>query len=121
MHSVEEALAGAEQNGSDVEHKLVDHARRERLPHGGGATSDVDAEAAGRRVRALEGDIEAFGGAPTLTKGGHYAVYTMVPDTAAASDATVNLVHTLRDKTIPDTTNGGVRLYQLRAQRLPRG
>lgn len=61
MHSVEQALAGAEQNGNDVEHKLVDHARRERLPHGGGATGDVDAEVAGRRLRALKGDIEAFG------------------------------------------------------------
>jgi len=61
LHSVEQALAGAKQNGNDVEHKLVDHARRERLPHGGGATGDVDAEVAGRRLRAFKGDIEAFG------------------------------------------------------------
>ncbi len=38
--------AGAEQDGSDVEHQLVDHARRERLPHGGSATGDVHAELA---------------------------------------------------------------------------
>ncbi len=43
---------------------------------------------------------------PTLDKGGHYAVYTVVPDSAPSSDATVNLVHTLRDKTIPDATKG---------------
>ena len=61
LHSVEQALAGAEQNGSDVEHELVDHARGESLPHGGGATGDVDAEVAGRRLRARKGDIEAFG------------------------------------------------------------
>jgi len=48
LHSVEQALAGAEQNGNDVEHKLADHARRERLPHGAGATGDVDAR---RRIR----------------------------------------------------------------------
>ena len=43
---------------------------------------------------------------PTLDKGGHYAVYTVVPDSAPSSDATVNLVHTLRDTTIPNATKG---------------
>ena len=33
-HSVEQPLTGAEQDGNDIEHKLVDHARRERLAHG---------------------------------------------------------------------------------------
>src|SRR3954452_5920527 len=61
LHSLEQTLAGAEQNGSDVEHELVDHAGRERLPHGGGATGDVDAQLARRRLRALEGDVEAVG------------------------------------------------------------
>ena len=61
MHSVEQALAGAEQNRSDVEDELVDHARRERLPYGGGATGDVDAEIAGCRLGALKGGVEAFG------------------------------------------------------------
>ena len=70
MHSVEQALAGAEQNGSDVEHKLVDHACRERLPHGGGATGDVDAEVAGRGLRALKGDIEALRPLPAGLSGG---------------------------------------------------
>ena len=43
---------------------------------------------------------------PTLDKGGHYAVYTVVPDSAPSSDATVNLVHTLRDTTVPNATKG---------------
>jgi putative drug exporter of the RND superfamily len=43
---------------------------------------------------------------PTLDKGGHYAVFTVVPDSAPSSDATVNLVHTLRDTTVPNATKG---------------
>ena len=30
-HPVEQPLTGAEQDGNEIEHKLVDHARRERL------------------------------------------------------------------------------------------
>ena len=41
--AVEEALAGAEQDGDEVEDELVDHAGSERLAHGRCAAGDVDA------------------------------------------------------------------------------
>ncbi|HEX8855672.1 MAG TPA: MMPL family transporter [Thermoleophilaceae bacterium] len=43
---------------------------------------------------------------PTLDKSGHYAVYTVVPDSAPSSDTTVDLVNELRDTTIPKATKG---------------
>src|SRR5215467_4604049 len=60
-HPVEQPLAGAEQDGNEIEHQLVDHARRERLAHGGGATRYVDPKLTRHRRRALEGSREAFG------------------------------------------------------------
>jgi hypothetical protein len=39
--AVEEPLAGAEQDGGEVEYELVDHACRKRLAHGRHAAGDV--------------------------------------------------------------------------------
>src|SRR5438067_9782821 len=58
---VEQPLAGTEQDWNDVEHKLVDHARGERLADGRGAAGYVDLKPAGRCCRALERGVEPFG------------------------------------------------------------
>src|SRR5579884_4021671 len=63
--SVEQPLAGAEQDGHEVEDELVDHARRKRLTHGGGAAGDVDTAlpcslrgARERGVEAVDDEVE---------------------------------------------------------------
>src|SRR5205823_6274755 len=59
--AVEEALAGAEQDGNEVEHELVDHACTQRLTHGGCAAGDVDSSVAGGFRGARERRVEAVG------------------------------------------------------------
>src|SRR5438477_11142541 len=61
FHPVEQPLAGTEQDWNDVEHKLVDHARGERLADGGGAAGYVDPKPVRRCCRALERGVEPAG------------------------------------------------------------
>jgi hypothetical protein len=55
LDSVEQPLAGPEQDGDDVEREFVDHSGGERLPDGRGAARDVDAILAGRLTRLRVG------------------------------------------------------------------
>ena len=59
--AVEEPLAGAEQDGDEVEDELVDHACRERLAHGRRAAGDVDSAIACGLRGARERGVEAVG------------------------------------------------------------
>src|SRR6202008_5024068 len=59
--AVEDALSAAEQDGGEVEDQLVDHARGERLAHGGSTSGDVDSAVAGGLFRAREGGVEPVG------------------------------------------------------------
>src|SRR5436309_11882494 len=50
-----------DQDWNDVEQKLVDYGRGERLADGGGAADDVDAKPVAGCSRALERGVEPFG------------------------------------------------------------
>src|SRR6185312_2627742 len=58
LGSVEQPLAGPEQDGGHVEREFVDDPGIERLPYGRGAARDVDAILAGRLARLLVGCLE---------------------------------------------------------------
>ena len=51
LDSIEQPLAGPEQDGDHVERDFVDHSGGERLTNGRGAARDVDAILAGRVAR----------------------------------------------------------------------
>ena len=55
LDSVEQPLAGPEQDGDHVEREFVDHSGGERLTDGRGAVRDVDAILAGRLTRLRVG------------------------------------------------------------------
>src|SRR4051812_21926774 len=61
LDSVEDPLAGAEQDRRDVERELVDDPCDESLAHGRGATRDVYAALAGRLTRLCVSGVEAVG------------------------------------------------------------
>src|SRR4051794_23027890 len=61
LDTVEDPLAGAEQDGRDVERQLVDDRCNEGLAHGRGATGDVYAALAGRLTRLCVSGVEAVG------------------------------------------------------------
>jgi hypothetical protein len=61
LDSVEQPLAGPQQDGDHVERELVDHSGRERLADGRGAAGDVDAILPGRLTRLRVGGLEALG------------------------------------------------------------
>src|SRR3954470_11294611 len=61
LGSVDQPLAGPEQDRGHVEREFVDHSGGERLTDGGGAARDVDAILAGRLTRLRIGGLEALG------------------------------------------------------------
>src|SRR5215203_1962099 len=61
LDSVEQPLAGPEQDGGHVEREFVDHSGGERLTDGRGAARDVDAILAGRLTRLRVCGLEALG------------------------------------------------------------
>src|SRR2546430_11602562 len=61
LDAVEDPLAGAEQDGRDVERELVDDPGTEGLAHSRGATRDVYAALAGRLTRLCVSGVEAVG------------------------------------------------------------
>src|SRR6188472_233769 len=61
LDSVEQSLAGPEQDGGHVEREFVDHCGGERLTDGRGAARNVDAILAGRLTRLRIGGLEALG------------------------------------------------------------
>src|SRR3954454_4983391 len=70
LDAVEDPLAGAEQDGRDVERELVDDPVNEGLAHSRGATRDVYAALSGRLARLGVSGVEAAGdeveGRPTF-------------------------------------------------------
>ncbi len=61
LDSVEQPLAGPEQNGDHVEREFVDHSGGERLTDGRSAARDVDAILAGRLTCLRVCGLEALG------------------------------------------------------------
>jgi hypothetical protein len=61
LDSVEQSLAGPEQDGDHVEREFVDHSGGERLTDSRRAAGDVDAVLAGRLACLRVGGLEALG------------------------------------------------------------
>lgn len=61
LDSVEQPLAGPEEDWGHIEREFVDHSGGERLADRRGAARDVDAILAGRLERLRVGGLEALG------------------------------------------------------------